>query len=173
MRSTTGMVNCPADMASTWKLIEDLVAGAADESAYISSATARPPSSAYLPRRPRGGFGNRRVEQPVIRQRFGQAAIDGERPAQSRFSSRKQSSSVDRERCSIASKRRRARCTLSSWERACLRMWACGSFRNLLPRAFPPDPAGFRRPVVEAFNPAVREHDFAPTRNRQQPRTDS
>ena len=49
------------------------------KSAYISSATTRPPSRRVAD----GGaddrrFGDRRVEQPVVGQRFGQPAVDGE-----------------------------------------------------------------------------------------------
>ena len=61
------------------ELVEDLVAGAAHE-VGVHQLGHHPAAFQRVAHRraDNGGFGDRRVEQPVVGQRFGQAAIDGE-----------------------------------------------------------------------------------------------
>ena len=64
------------------ELVEDFVAGAAHEIA-VHQLDQRPAAFQGVADggADDGAFGDRRIEQPVIGQRFGQAAIDGERAA--------------------------------------------------------------------------------------------
>ena len=82
-RSTSGIFSTPADMAchlAIWLKISSPARPM--KSQYISSATTRPPRQGVADGgADDGAFGDGRVEQAVVGQGLGQAAVDGERAA--------------------------------------------------------------------------------------------
>ena len=169
MRSTTGMVRLPGrHRLPLGKLVEDLIARAAHEIGVHQLRHHAPAFQRVSHGRAHDGrFGNRRVEEAMIRQRLGEAAIDARRRRPSRDSLRRTRSWWGRWRSGAAwlRKWRRARCSASifgtwlaalEWRRADLAA-------NLLhARILRQVCAKFGRAIVELLHVVVGEHHRRP-----------